>query len=110
MNLEPSGRTWTLILSAVLTLSACDNKSGGEKSIAVSMRRTHDGMIISCRSGTFRVGGGSEADTRRIMNACVLACRDHGFTELGSRLDIDKNAASLKPDEGAGKTPSACLK
>jgi hypothetical protein len=74
------------------------------------MRRPADGARAWCDSGVFATGGlfSGEADARRILNACILSCRKHGFVEEGTPAVIDEQTSLLKPDEGWANTPRAC--
>jgi hypothetical protein len=95
----------------LLVLTGCTWVFGGEAVRGVTMHRPKDGATASCISGTFATGGlfgSGEAKAQRLVNACVLACRQQGFIEDDPALDIDQPSAVLRPDEGWGNTPAAC--
>jgi hypothetical protein len=60
------------------------------------MHRASDGAKTMCVSGTFNPLFG-ESKARRMLNACVLACRRHGFIENGEPIQIDESV--LTPDD-----------
>lgn len=98
-----------ILLSFFFVLSGCDWIYGGEAVLETTMHRD-DGTKVSCESGVYASGGliNGEKDARRIMNACVLACRKKGFVEDGARLQIDEQQSKLAPEEGWANTPNIC--
>ena len=72
----------------------------------VGMHRVSDGAKVTCT----RMYGGvfGEPDARRIVNACILACRKRGFVETGKATQIDEASSVLKPEEGWANTPTIC--
>jgi hypothetical protein len=80
---------------------------------AVEMHRVSDGAKTICLSGVYAAGPlhlllGSKANAQRMVNACVLACRQRGFVEDGEVGRIDEPSSLLKPPEGWGNTPRIC--
>jgi hypothetical protein len=80
---------------------------------AVEMHRVSDGAKTMCFSGVYAAGPlplllGSKANAQRIVNACVLACRQRGFVENGEVSRIDEASNLLKPPEGWGNAPTIC--
>jgi len=107
----------SVILRKILYFSAISASSfivygcyGGEGNLSTAMHRPADGAKAWCDSGVFASGGlvSGEADARRIMNACILACRQHGFIEDGAETIIDERISVLKPEEGWANTPKIC--
>jgi hypothetical protein len=81
--------------------------------IDVHMHRVSDGAKTVCVSGFYPVSIqarllGSEANARRIVNACILACRKRGFIEDGEPTQIDEASSVLRPEEGWGNTLPIC--
>ncbi|WP_445681973.1 hypothetical protein [Radicibacter daui] len=98
-----------LAISAAGLLSGCYWIYGGQADKVVLMSRA-DGVKTFCDSGVYASGGlfSGEADAMRILNACILACRKHGFSEDGGPRQIDEAESILEPEEGWANTPSAC--
>ena len=99
-----------IVVLCGLPLPGCYWIWGGEGVLATAMHRPEDGAQTQCISGVFRGGGlfDGEANARRIMNACILACRRHGFVEEHTPTPIDEGSSLLKPEEGWANTPKIC--
>ncbi len=95
-------------------LCGCAMVFGGDgQPLTVSLTRSSDGAAVYCTSGVYSVGGlvnmtnSSRSEAQRYLDACILACRKHGFVEDEPReLDIQK--ATLPPQAGAGNAPKLC--
>ena len=99
-----------LVSLSGLILAGCHAFYGGEGFLSVPMHRVADGAKTVCIGGVYASGGiyNDERNARRIMNACVLACRSKGFIEDGKSLAISEKDARLRPNEGWANTPSVC--
>ncbi|HKD25988.1 MAG TPA: hypothetical protein VKC66_08720 [Xanthobacteraceae bacterium] len=107
--------SWTrfcAVASLCIVLSGCGLLLG-EGFIGVDMHRVSDGAKTMCWSGAYPAGIpalllGSEANARRIVNACILACRKRGFVEDREPTQIDEASSVLRPEEGWGNTLPIC--
>jgi hypothetical protein len=100
---------WTRICAAAflcIVLSGCVLFLG-ENMLTVDMHRASDRAKVACTSGMFG-GVFGEPDARRIMNACILACRKRGFVETGKATQIDEASSVLRPEEGWANAPTIC--
>ena len=98
---------WTRICASVplcIALSGCALLVGDGFLPGVAMHRVSDGAKAACISGTFNPLFG-EAKARRMINACVMACRRRGFIENGEATQIDESV--FTPDD-FGNTPGIC--
>ena len=102
-------------MGAILAIFAAGLLNGcywiyGEEADNVVLMSRADGIKTFCDSGVYASGGlfSGKADAMRILNACILACRKHGFSEDGSSRQIDEAESILKPEEGWANTPRVC--
>jgi hypothetical protein len=86
----------------VHALSGCDGRP-----LTAEMHRVSDGAKTICMTGVYNPLFG-DAGVRRILNACILACRKRGFVEDGEATQIDERSSVLKPEEGWGNAPTIC--
>ena len=105
--------SWARICVAAalcIALSGCGLVFGEAFQPAVAMHRVSDRAKVSCGGFVFKGGVlgilyNAEAKARRIVNACVLACRKRGFVEDGELIQIDETL--LTPENG-GDAPTPC--
>jgi hypothetical protein len=106
---QPGGISmgWTRIcvgISMCIVLAGCGLLLGDGIPLGAAMHRASDGANAMCMTGSYHPIFGAPG-ARRALNACILACRKHGFLEDGESTQIDETA--LTPDD-YGDTPTIC--
>ena len=96
-----------------MPLVGCELIAGGDgPPMEVAMHRPADRAIARCFAGVYPNGGilhaNGETEAEQFLDACVAACRKHGFVEDATPRNIHQGQAVPELDNKWGGVPEAC--